>query len=175
MNRTIFDKLRCLLIGSGLSQSFWGEAVVTAAYLINRSPFTAISLKTPEELWIGRPPSSKHLRVFGCACYAHQSEGKLEPWALKGVFLGYPLGVKGYRLWLRDQKDYKVIISRDVIFDETRMPCKDIDLTIESIIDPLKDSVNRIQVEVGSQPLSQVSVQHDPIEDQEATHTDSDN
>ena len=113
MNRTILDKVRCLLIDSGLSQNFWGEAATTAVYLINRSPSTAINLKTPEELWVGRPPSLKHLRVFGCACYAHQSEGKLEPRALKGVFLGYPLGVKGYRLWLRDQKGFKVIISRD--------------------------------------------------------------
>ena len=172
MNRTILDKVRCLLIDSGLSQNFWGEAATTAVYLINRSPSTAINLKTPEELWVGRPPSLKHLRVFGCACYAHQSEGKLEPRALKGVFLGYPLGVKGYRLWLRDQKGFKVIISRDVVFDESRMPCKDIDLPSENITDPLKDDVNHIHVEAGGPPPSQVSVQLDSAKDQEATHSD---
>ena len=172
MNRTILDKVRCLLIGSGLSQSFWGEAATTAVYLINRSPSSAINLKTPEELWTGRAPNLKHLRVFGCACYAHQSEGKLEPRALKGVFLGYPLGVKGYRLWLREQKGFRVIISRDVVFDESRMPCKDIDLPTELITDPSKDSANHIHVEVGSPPPSQVSVQLDPVQDQEATHSD---
>ncbi|KAK0596509.1 hypothetical protein LWI29_016370 [Acer saccharum] len=107
MNRTILDKVRCLLIGSGLSQNFWGEAAATTAYLINRSPSTAISLKTPEEIWTGRPSSLNHLRVFRCATYAHQTKDKLEPRSLQGVFLGYPLGVKGYRVWLRDQTGFK--------------------------------------------------------------------
>ncbi|KAK0586137.1 hypothetical protein LWI29_001641 [Acer saccharum] len=144
MNRTVLEKVRCLLIGAGLSQNFWGEAAATAAYLINKSPSTAVALKTPEEIWIGRPPSLKHLRVFGCAAYAHQYEGKLEPRSLKGVFLGYLLGVKGYRVWLKDQKGFKVIISRDVIFDESNMPCKELDQPTESKPDPLNDDVNTI-------------------------------
>ncbi|GKD41058.1 retrovirus-related pol polyprotein from transposon TNT 1-94 [Tanacetum coccineum] len=38
INRTLMDKVRCLLIQSGLSKTFWAEATCTAAYLINRSP-----------------------------------------------------------------------------------------------------------------------------------------
>ncbi|KAK1562771.1 hypothetical protein Q3G72_016700 [Acer saccharum] len=130
------------------------------------------SLKTPEEIWTRRPPSLKHLRVFGCAAYAHQSEGKLEPRSLKGVFLGYPLGVKGYRVWLRDQKGFKLIISRDVIFDESKMPCKNLDQPTEFKTDPLKDDVNTIQVEVGSPPHGPDIVEENPIEDDKATHSD---
>jgi len=63
------------------------------------------------------------LRTFGCAAFSHQSEGKLEPRARKCVFLGYPEGVKGYRLWDRSQKGVKIIISRDVTFNEIDMPC----------------------------------------------------
>jgi len=37
---------------------------------------------------------------------------------LKCVFLGYGDGVKGYRLWCKDAKPPKVIVSRDVTFDE---------------------------------------------------------
>ncbi|XP_073133855.1 uncharacterized protein [Henckelia pumila] len=44
-------------------------------------------------------------------------EGKLIPRAKKGIFLGYPTGAKGYRIWLLE--DMKCIISRDVIFNET--------------------------------------------------------
>lgn len=62
--------------------------------------------------------------MFGCAAYAHQSKGKLEPRSVKCVFLGYPIGVKGYRLWVREEHGYKVIISRDVVFDELFMPCR---------------------------------------------------
>jgi len=35
MNRTLLEWVRCMLLGAGLPKSFWGEAVTTAAYLIN--------------------------------------------------------------------------------------------------------------------------------------------
>ncbi|KAI5677681.1 hypothetical protein M9H77_08631 [Catharanthus roseus] len=77
MNRTIMDKVRCLMVSSGIPKPFWGEAVSTAVYLINRSPSTAINFKTPLELWSGEPPNLSNLRVFGCAAFAHQKEGNL--------------------------------------------------------------------------------------------------
>ena len=50
INRTLVDKTRCLLINSKLPRSFWAEAVSTVSYLVNKSPSTIISFKTPEEL-----------------------------------------------------------------------------------------------------------------------------
>nr|GEZ38931.1 retrovirus-related Pol polyprotein from transposon TNT 1-94 [Tanacetum cinerariifolium] len=47
MNKTLMDKVRCLLTQSGLPKTFWAEATCTAAYLIKRSPSTAIEKKTP--------------------------------------------------------------------------------------------------------------------------------
>lgn len=38
--------------------------------------------------------------------------------AKRCLFLGYPEGVKGYRLWRLEKGEEKCIISRDVIFDE---------------------------------------------------------
>jgi len=35
MNMTLLERVRCMLLGAGLSKSFLGEAVSTAAYLIN--------------------------------------------------------------------------------------------------------------------------------------------
>ena len=37
-------------------------------------------------------------------------------------FLGYPERVKGYRLWDRSQKRVKIIVSRNVTFNESEMP-----------------------------------------------------
>nr|GEY83420.1 retrovirus-related Pol polyprotein from transposon TNT 1-94 [Tanacetum cinerariifolium] len=37
MNRTLMDKVRCLLIQSGLPKTFWAKATCRAAYLINRN------------------------------------------------------------------------------------------------------------------------------------------
>lgn len=50
MNRILLEKVRYILIGSGLPKSFWGEAITIAAYHVNRCPFTAIKLKTLDEL-----------------------------------------------------------------------------------------------------------------------------
>ncbi|MQL05556.1 transposase, partial [Escherichia coli] len=38
MNRTILERVRCMLLSAGLPKSFWGEAAATAVYLINRCP-----------------------------------------------------------------------------------------------------------------------------------------
>ncbi|GKD01065.1 retrovirus-related pol polyprotein from transposon TNT 1-94 [Tanacetum coccineum] len=121
MNRTLLNKVRCLLIQSGLPDSFWAEATVTAAYLINRSPSTALEKKTPMDLWSGHPANYEMLRIFGCVAYSHMNQGKLKPRAIKCIFLGYPEGVKGYRLWRLDDVKPKIIISRDVVFNESLM------------------------------------------------------
>ncbi|KAH9762947.1 hypothetical protein KPL70_001004 [Citrus sinensis] len=48
-------------------------------------------------------------------------KGKLEPKAVKGYFIGYPEGVKGYKIWCIDGKPSRTLISRDVVFDEEPM------------------------------------------------------
>ncbi|KAG8472010.1 hypothetical protein CXB51_036502 [Gossypium anomalum] len=58
-------------------------------------------------------------KIFGCPEYAHVDNGKLEPRSIKCVFLSYKAGVKGYKLWCLENR--KVVISRDVVFDETTM------------------------------------------------------
>src|SRR4030067_1462565 len=133
MNRTLLQRVMCMLLGAGLPKSFWGEAVTTAAYLINRCPSTDIDLKTPMEVWSGQPADYSTLKVFGSLAYAHIKQDKLDARAVKCVFIGYPEGVKGYKLWRMDSGGgSKFIISRDVTFDETRMgmKCKDSNIVV---------------------------------------------
>ncbi|KAG8497424.1 hypothetical protein CXB51_008733 [Gossypium anomalum] len=119
MNRTIMEKVRCMLSNANLPKSFWAETASTACFLINRSPSVAIEKKTPQEVWSGNPANYSDLKIFGCPAYAHVDNGKLEPRSIKCVFLGYKTGVKGYKLWCPENR--KVMISRDVFFDETAM------------------------------------------------------
>ncbi|GJT02189.1 zinc finger, CCHC-type containing protein [Tanacetum coccineum] len=63
---------------SGLPKTFWAEATCTAAYLINRSPSTAIEKKTPMEMWSGHPSDYGMLRTFGCVTYSHVKQGDQE-------------------------------------------------------------------------------------------------
>ena len=71
MNRTLLEKVRCLMFTTDIPKTFWGEALSTATYLINRSPSTVLNLKCPEEKWLGRKMKLNHLRVFGCQAYVH--------------------------------------------------------------------------------------------------------
>ncbi|GJS62986.1 retrotransposon protein, putative, ty1-copia subclass, partial [Tanacetum coccineum] len=150
MNRTLMDKVRCLLIQSGLPKTFWAEATCTAAYLINRSPSTAIEKKTPMEMWSGHPSDYGMLRIFGCVAYPHNKQGKLEPRAIKCVLLGYPEGVKGYRLYRLDNESPKIVTSRNVVFNESVM-YKD---TLKDSGAGTDKSVEELHVEVELQGLS---------------------
>ena len=94
---------------------------MTTCYLVNRIASSAIDFKTPEELWFGKSSNYEHHRIFGCTAYVHQSEEKLEPRSIKCIFLGYPEGVKGYRLWNKESTGVKIIISHDVVFNENQM------------------------------------------------------
>jgi hypothetical protein len=86
-----------MLSNAGLHRYFWAETS-TACYLINHAPSIAIDKKTPIEVWSGSPADYSQLRVFYCTAYAHVDNGKLEPRAIKRIFLGYKSGVKGYKL-----------------------------------------------------------------------------
>ena len=71
------------------------------------------------EVWSGKKPSVRHFHVFGCEAYAHvpkEKISKLENKAVKCIFIGYNVGVKGYKLW--DPVACKVLYSINFIFRE---------------------------------------------------------
>jgi len=118
-NRTVVEMARTMLHSAKLSYSFWAEAVHTATYLRNRCITHAIDDGiTPYELWSGKKPDISHLRIFGCDAFAlnHQHDHKFASKATKCIFIGYSLDSKGYRLW--DPQRRRLIISRDVKFNE---------------------------------------------------------
>lgn len=123
MNRTLMERIRCMLLDANLDQKFWAEAANTAAYVLNR-----ISRKrgevSPEELWSGKCPSLSHLRVFGCKALVHipkqKRNSKLTSKSLECIFVGYSCNAKAYRLFSMDTQ--KITVSRDVKFLENDQP-----------------------------------------------------
>ena len=118
LNRTIMDNVRALLYHANLPLSLWGEAVSTVVYLRNRSPTSCLDV-TPYQKLFQVKPHVGHLRVFGCCVYVKvpdEKRQKLDAKAMKGIFVGYPDGSKGYKVYLPDTR--RMVRSRDVKFLE---------------------------------------------------------
>ncbi|CAL9004505.1 unnamed protein product [Prunus brigantina] len=110
---------KCMIHEKELTYNLWCEAMNIAVYLLNRSPTKALESSTPFERFSGRKPGIKHLKVFGSMCYPlvpGDVRHKLEATSVMGVFIGYDICEKGYRIL--NPITQKVILSRDVIFDE---------------------------------------------------------
>lgn len=100
-HRHILNVARCLRFQAHLPIKFWGECVLAAVYLINRTPSKNLKNISPYERLFHRPPNYKYLHVFGCLCYAQTSRvgrDKFQPRGVPCVFLGYPPRHSGYRL-----------------------------------------------------------------------------
>ena len=118
MIRTITEKARCMLIGADLKKIFWGEAVLTATYIINITPTKALPHeKTPFEMWKDKKPKLKYLKVFGATAYVHNKhmEEKFDKKSWKGIFVGY--APNGYKVYDTSKGTFAIV--RDVVFDET--------------------------------------------------------
>ncbi|KAJ3554727.1 hypothetical protein NPX13_g10536 [Xylaria arbuscula] len=131
----IKDKARSMRNGSKLPTYLWVEIVKAAVYLYNRTPKYLYNWRTPYEKFynyfqmrdgiVGRNkiPILSHLKVYGCKAFAMTSSAqqktnrrrKLDPKAWIGYLIGYQSSTT-YRIWL--PKTNKIVVTRDVIFDE---------------------------------------------------------
>jgi hypothetical protein len=152
LNRTLMEKGRAMLQDARLGTEYWGEAVLTASYVRNRT-VSSVHGKTPLEMLTGKKPTVDHLRGFGVTAYAHvpsQRRQKLDAVAKKGVFLGYEPNTKAYRI-LRD-KDKRVVVSKDVTFVESVKTGTEEDLDDESRESEQPDQTTLLEAESKTPP-----------------------
>ncbi|CAM8968501.1 unnamed protein product [Rhodiola kirilowii] len=125
-NRVLKEMVNAMLSYSGLNDGFWGEAMLTACYLLNRVP-NNISNLTPYEIWHGKKPSLAHVKVWGCRAVVRLPLPKIKTLGEKGVeciFIGYAQHSLAYRFYVIEPNKqvpvHTIIESRDSIFDEKR-------------------------------------------------------
>ncbi|KAJ9519346.1 hypothetical protein QJQ45_023135 [Haematococcus lacustris] len=117
LNRTIMQATRSMLLTAQLPPGFWVDAALKANYVRNLLPITGQPV-TPWEAFYRRKPNLSALRVFGATAWVYVTQpnrNKLQPKAVKGIFLGYAVGSKAYKLWVNG----RLVVSKDVQIDET--------------------------------------------------------
>nr|KYP36170.1 Retrovirus-related Pol polyprotein from transposon TNT 1-94 [Cajanus cajan] len=123
-NRQLLEVVRASLFDMNVPSHYWGEAVLSAAYLINRTPSSVLGFLTPQqklETFFSIPHvMNLEPRVFGCTAYVHvpkKLRSKLDPCAKKCIFVGYSDVQKGYRCF--DPQTHKMHVTLEVSFRES--------------------------------------------------------
>ena len=92
-NRHLLEMARALIFQMKVPKKFWADVVSITCFLINRMP--TVVLKAVILYKVIHPHISLfpiEPRIFGCTCYVRDTRPfvtKLDPKALKCVFLGY--------------------------------------------------------------------------------------
>ncbi|CAN1337340.1 Retrovirus-related Pol polyprotein from transposon TNT 1-94 [Linum perenne] len=126
-NRHLLEVARASMFTHHIPKYLWGEAVLTATYLINRLPSRVLNFKTPRQVLLTQFPhissftSDLTPKIFGCTVFIHtppHQRSKLDPRSQKGVLIGYSATQKGYKCYVPQTR--KVYNTRDVTFFESQ-------------------------------------------------------
>ncbi|KAK1606568.1 hypothetical protein QYE76_030241 [Lolium multiflorum] len=153
-NRTLLDMVRSMMSLTDLPLSFWGYALETAAFTLNRAPSKSVET-TPYELWFGKKPKLSFLKVWGCDAYVKKLQpDKLEPKAEKCVFIGYPKETIGYTFYHRSEG--KIFVAKNGSFLEKEFLTKEVTgrkVELDEVDEPsLIDQSSAVPEEVPVQP-----------------------
>ena len=136
-NRTLLDMVRSMMSLTDLPLSFWGYALETAAFTLNRAPSKSVET-TPYELWFGKKPKLSFLKVWGCEAYVKKLQpDKLEPKAEKCVFIGYPKETIGYTFYHRSEG--KIFVAKNGSFLEKEFLSKEVTgrkVELDEVVEP---------------------------------------
>ena len=118
--------------------SFWGYALETAAFTLNRTPSKSVEM-TLYELWFGKKPKLLFLKVWGCDAYVDRIlPEKLEPKEENCIFIEYPNKTIGYTFYLRSEG--KVFVTKNGSFLEKGFLSKELSvrkIELDEVVEPL--------------------------------------
>jgi hypothetical protein len=89
-NQTLLDMIRLMMSQTDLPLSFWGYAIETIVFTLNRVPTKSVE-RTPYHIWTGKCPGLSFLKIWRCEAYVKcLMSDKLTPKSDKCFFVGYP-------------------------------------------------------------------------------------
>jgi hypothetical protein len=118
-NQSVMGMARSMMKAMSMPSWFWGEAVLTAVFTLNRSLTQSIEGRTPYEVWHDKKSSVDYFRTFGYVAHVKQGNkrlGKLEDRSTMMVFIGYEPDSKAWRFY--NPVTRRVHVSRDAVFEE---------------------------------------------------------
>ena len=78
----------------------------------------------------------------------------------KGIFWGYPEGIKGYKIWTFNGKPSRILISKDVTFDEEQMLQSKVETDIEAVkIEEVESAGQKVEHSDSCKPSEEPSDQ----------------
>jgi hypothetical protein len=119
INRTLFNKVRALLITSNLALKYWNEALLSAVYLYNRTPHSSYSFRTPYEVRYNKKPDLSNIKTWGSLAYKKEPKEhlqKLDPRTTPYYLIGY----SSNQYKLLDPSTSKTTYARDVYIIEDK-------------------------------------------------------
>jgi hypothetical protein len=133
-----------------LSLSFWGYALETATFTLNKVPTKSV-VRAPYEIWTRKRPGLSFLKVWGCEAYVKRLiSDKLTPKSDKCLFVGYPRETKGYYFY--NKVEGKVFVALNGVFMEKEFLSKGV-------------SGSKVQLEEIQETPENVSAPTNPIQE----------
>lgn len=164
--RHLLNTTRSLLISSNLPRTLWGEAMVTAADLINIR-FKRTINTSPYFAYYNKLPTIKHLKVWGTPAYTLIPKEKrsshlksLGPKSRKRYLVGYTESTKIFKLY--DKQTRKVDRYADVVFLEESISIKQSESNCE-----MSTNTNPTNLDATHQQLENQNAQQSATEQQQ--------
>ena len=148
--------VRSMMSRTYLLISFWGYALETTAFLLNRIPSKAVE-KKPYELWTGKRPGLSFLKIWGCEAYVkRQASDKLASKSDKCLLVGYPKETKGYYFYIPFEN--KVFAALNGVFLEREF--------ISKRVSGSKASLEEVQeTQVATEPSMEILQDSQPVDE----------
>ena len=109
------EKVRAMLIASGQPRFLWGEAVMHAVWLKNRTGTRALEGRTPYEVALGEVPDISGVPEWGCIVWVHYTkDAKVGERARPGRWVGFDSESQGHRIYWPEAQS--VSVERNVRF-----------------------------------------------------------